>query len=384
MISCFTFFKRVDLISVVAVEIEADIENNIADNVENILGDIDSNELDDFLIHDSGFSFFDANNFKDLVVKVLNGDYFAEYDSLKDFVFNVFSENISSLLSLFLTFLVIVVLFELFKNVSPEKYSGLQKIVSVVFLLLTLFLLVVIFKDLSETVTSLIEKMFSFAKILFPILLSLVLLSGASGSYAVYGGLSVFLLDAGMKLFIYFLLPISVSIFILSIFGASFSNKRLEKMVDIFKVVFKYSIVGCFILFGLISTVNLVVSGVKDGFGLKLTKYALKNYIPILGGYISDGFDYVRSCSVLIKNAFGLCGIVLIVFMIVKPMIMYASYMFMFKMLSLFSSFIGTSFYVDVFDTASKSVSYFITVLMGVFLIFVVFLFMIIVSVSVV
>lgn len=381
---CFIFFKRVDPICVAAVELESEIENNIADNVENILGDIDSNGLDDFLIHDSGFSFLETNSFKDLVVKVLNGNYFEEYDSLSDFVMKLFKENASSLLSLFLTFLVIVVLFELFKNISPERYSGLQKIVGVVFSLLTLFLLIIIFKDLSDTVTSLIKKIFSFAKIIFPILLSLVLLSGASGSHAVYGGMSVFLLDAGMKLFIYFLLPISVSIFILSIFGASLSNKRLTKMVDIFKIIFKYSIVGFFILFGLISTVNLVVSGVKDGFGLKLTKYALKNYIPVLGGYISDGFDYVRSCSVLIKNAFGLCGIVFIVFMIIKPMIMYASYMFMFKILSLFSSFIGTNFYVDVFDNASKSVSYFITVLMGVFLIFVVFLFMIIVSVSVV
>lgn len=361
-----------------------ELSQKLEDNTNQILDKIDSSELDSFLSNDFNVNFFDVGEFKELVVNVLSGEYFIEYDSLTDGIVSFIKDNVNSLLSIFLVFIAIVILFELFKNISPEKHIDFKKIISVIFSLVITFLILVMLKSVSEFISETIEKIFSFAKVIFPILLELIMLSGATGTFSVYSGLSVFLLNTGMYVFVYFLMPLSISIFVLSLFGSSFSNKRLMKLVDIFKSIFKYTITIFFGIFGLFSTVNLFTSGMKDGLSLKLTKYAIKNYIPVLGGYVSDGFDFVRSCSVLIKNAFGICGVLVLLFIVLKPIITYFVYMLMFKILSLVVSYIGSNCYSDMFETASNCMSYFIAVLIGVFLIFFVFIFLLVMSVSVV
>ena len=128
----------------------------------------------------------------------------------------------------------------------------------------------------------------------------------------------------------------------------------------------------------------MVTSGVKDGVSLRLTKYAIKNYVPILGGYISDGFNFVHSCSILVKNAFGVAGILILFIIVLKPLINYFVYLMFFKILSLLTLFVGNTEYSDMFNNISKCMSYFITVLVGIFMIFFIFIYLLIFSVSVV
>ena len=122
---------------------------------------------------------------------------------------------------------------------------------------------------------------------------------------------------------------------------------------------------------------------VKCG-SLKLTKFAIKNYVPLVGGYISDGFDFVHACSVLVKNAFGVSGIFVLFFIVIKPLLNFFVYMILFKVLSAVVVLIGNDYFSNLFENVSKSISYFIAVLISVFLIFFVFIYLLVMSVSVV
>lgn len=365
-------------------EIQNDVEIEFDENIDKILEDIDSNELDDFIVNDFNLSFFEISSFKDMIVKVLNGDYFAEYDSLFSAIKNIFKSELLSLLRVFLLFLVIVLLYEIFNNFCADKYLELKKSIKIIFSVVLLILTLQIFKDISNDIINIINKIFSFSKIIFPILLSLILLSGSAGTHSVYSSLSLFLLNTGFYIFTYILIPVSTSIFVLSVFGSVFSDKRFSRIIDIFKSIFKYIIVSFFAIFGLFSSVNIVFSGVKDGVSLRLTKYAIKNYIPIVGGYVSQGFDFVHSCAVVIKNAFGVCGIFVLMFIVLKPLIVYFVYLFLFKILSAVVALIGNLTYADLFNNVSKTISYFIAVLVGLFFIVFVFIYLLIISVSVV
>lgn len=363
---------------------DENLEEEFSNNIENILNDIDSSDLDDYLTNDFNLDFLSVSSFKDLIVKILNGTYFDEYDSLFDAIKEIVKANVQNLLKVILVFLVLVILFEVFNNFCADKFSDLKNIIKIIFSFVIVLLLFQIFKEVSVIISETIEKMFSFSKILFPILLNLILLSGASGTYSVYSSLSLFLINTGTYIFTYYLLPISISIFVLSIFGSIFSNKRFSKIVDVFKTLFKYSIIIFFSLFGLFSSINLISAGAKDGVSLRLTKYAIKNYIPIVGGYVSQGFDFVHSCSIVIKNAFGVCGILAIIFIILKPLIIYFVYLFLFKILSAVVALVGNNYYSDLFDNVSKTMSYFVTVLVGLFFIIFVFIYLLIISVSVI
>lgn len=360
------------------------LEEELSDNISEILDGIDSNELDDFLPEDFDLDFLNVSSFKSLVIKILDGSYFSEYDTLFGGIKDTFLKEFKNILLLFVCLLVIVILFELFKSFCQDKYSEFKRAVNLVFSLILIVLLSSLLKDLAENIVSTVSSMFKFIKILFPILLSLVLMSGATGTHAVYSSLSMFLINTGSYVFVYVLIPVSTSILLLSLFGSFFNSKKFSKIIDIFKSVFKIVVMAFFGVFGLFSAINLISSGVKDGVSLKLTKFAIKNYIPIVGGYISDGFDFVHTCSVLIKNAFGVCGILILFFVALKPLISYFVYMLLFKILSAVVVLIGASNYSDIFDNVSKAISYFISVLVLVFLCLFVLIYMLVISVSVV
>ena len=361
-------------------EIEQELENNI----DGILDNIESSELDDFIDGDFDVDFLNTGSFKELVRSVLNGNYFNEYNNLFDAVVGIFRDKFKSLVSLFVIFISIALLHELFNNFCVDKYADIKKSVGIIFSIIVITMLAYLVKDIATSATQTVERLFNFSKILFPILLSLISVSGAVGTYSVYSSLSAFLLNTCSYIFVYVLLPLSVSILVLSLVGSIFSSKRFEKTIGIFKWIFKIVIGLMFGVFGLFSLVNLVSAGTRDGVSLKLTKFAIKNYVPILGGYISEGFDFVHSCSILIKNAFGVCGIFVLFFIVLKSLILCFSYILLFKILSFFIAYITSGFYSDTFENASKCLGCLVAVLVGVFLIMFIFIFLLILSVSVI
>ncbi len=363
---------------------DSSIEKEFENNVNDILSDIETGELDEYLTNEFDLEFLSENNFKDMLSKILKGVYFDEYDLLFDGIVSAIKDNFKQLLKLFLIFLFLVLLYEVFKNISSDKFSEINTVIKLIFSLIIILLIMQVFADISKDIVLIVEKMFKFSKVLFPLLLSLILLSGSTGTYSVYSSLSLFLINGGSYLFIYFLLPLSISIFLISIFGSILSNKQFGKVIDIFKTLFKYSIIIYFSIFGLFSSVNIVAAATKDGVGLRLTKYAIKNYVPIVGGYVSQGFDFVHSCSIIVKNSVGIIGIIVLFFNIIKPVIFYFCYLIFFKLLSAAVGIIGNGYYSDIFDSASKTMSYFLAVLVGLFFVIFVFIYMLIVSVSVV
>ena len=362
----------------------SNLEQELNESLNGVLDDIDSSSLDEFLPSDFGFDFLSGSTFKDLAVSVLNGNYFNEYDSLLDFFVNQFKENISKLLMIIIMFLSLVLIGEMFNNFCVDKYAEIKKSIKLIFSLFIVMLVAYLLKDVATKISTTIKQMIDFSGRLFPILLSLVSLSGAIGSHSAYSSISIFLLNTCSYIFVYVLLPISISVMVLSLVGSIFSNKRFEKTIGVFKWIFKIVISIMFGILGVLSIVNLVTVGVKDGVSVKLTKFAIKNYIPVLGGYISEGFDFLKAGSVLIKNAFGICGIFLLLFLILKPLILYILYIFIFKILSLLVAYLGVDFYSDMFDNVSKCAGCLLAVLIGVFLIVCTFIFLLIISVSVV
>ncbi len=379
---CFFSFGSTRMIAY--AETSSDIENEYNTIIDKTLNDIDSSGLDDYLNNEITSNLFDVFSFKDIVNLILTGELFLNYNSLADVIIENIRSYFLSSLKLIIILLVIVILFKLFETFCADKYLDIKRIIRIIFTLIIVYVLAVLLKGLAEDVKVSIEKAFEFCKLLFPILLSLVLSSGASVSYTSYGALSIIILETFSYIFVYILIPLSISIMVFSLASFMSSKDTMSKIVDLLKNIFKYIVIAIIAIFGLFSSVSAIGSGMKDGISLKITKYAIKNYVPVLGGYISDGFDFIKSSSVIIKNAFGLGGIIILFFNILSPIITYICYVLVFKFLSIIVSFFDEEKFSKIFNNVSKSISYFLTLLAGLFLILLVFIYMIIISVSVV
>ena len=71
--------------------------------------------------------------------------------------------------------------------------------------------------------------------------------------------------------------------------------------VDIIKMLIEFSLTGK--ITNTFGTFNDDCYLLNDGVSVKITKYAIKNYVPILGGYISEGFDFIKNQSFIISAA---------------------------------------------------------------------------------
>ena len=64
-----------------------------------------------------------------------------------------------------------------------------------------------------------------------------------------------------------------------------------------------------------------IVGASIDNVSIRSAKFALSSYVPILGGYLSDGFDIVLASGVLIKNALGLAGVMMLIAAVAGPVL---------------------------------------------------------------
>ena len=68
-----------------------------------------------------------------------------------------------------------------------------------------------------------------------------------------------------------------------------------------------------------------ITSATYDGVVRRVTKYAIGNGIPIVGGFLSGGFDLAVAGGVLIKNSLGALGIFLMVSILFEPLLLLIS-----------------------------------------------------------
>lgn len=359
---------------------DEELESELNDNIDYILNDIDFSDLDEDV-----YSIPDLNiPFKDFVKNTLNDFQYSDYNSFYNYIKSNIFEQIKINLRFFLTLFIIIFLYEIFKSFSENKFSQLNNSLKIIFSFLLATTILFFIKSFFTEIQSLVDDLFSFAGILFPILIGLLTLSGSVKSASIFSSFSVFLLETGSYIIKFILLPLALSILCLSLFGSVFSKGNFSKLISFFKQVFKYIIIIFFSVFGLMSTVNVITTSTHDGINLKLTKFALKNYIPILGGYVSEGFDFIYSCAVLVKNAVGFCSIIIIVFKVLIPLIVVIVFSLAFKLLSVVTALVGDGTFSNMFDDISKAFSNFLSIILGSFLIVFIFVFLVLLSVGVV
>ena len=108
---------------------------------------------------------------------------------------------------------------------------------------------------------------------------------------------------------------------VFTIIGNLSNEVKLDKFNKFFSSLFKWVIGGIFTIFLAIIAIKGLTASSIDGISIKTAKFALKTYIPILGGYLSDGFNLILASSMLIKNAVGGVGLLLFLLTIIAPIV---------------------------------------------------------------
>ena len=132
------------------------------------------------------------------------------------------------------------------------------------------------------------------------------------------------------------------------------------------KSIMKWVIGITVTVFSIFITMQSSASSLFDGIIFKATKYVVSNSVPIVGNFLSSGFDMLTSAGLLIKSSVGLCGIILLLFELIQPIISLAAFSLILKLVGAIIQPIGDSTLFSLISDLSKDVEYFIAGLLTV------------------
>lgn len=301
---------------------EEDAQAELAENVEEILAALDTEELQNYL---DSLSEFAGISVKEKLLSVISGDFALDYSSLAQTVLNLVWEETQTLFPAFAVVLAVALLCGILNSAkSGFMNSTMSDIINFVgYLSVGAVVLSCLITVLSSGF-SMIANMQRQMEIIYPILLTLMAASGGTVSVAVFQPAVAFMSGAICELFTSVVLPLSLVVIILAFVGSLSQDVRTEKLGDFFKSLNKWLVGLALGLFALFLTVQGLSAAQYDGLSLRAVKYVIAGSVPVVGGFLSGSVDFVIAGSALIKNALGAFAIFLLVGTLLKPLLLFA------------------------------------------------------------
>ncbi len=321
-LSLFIFFCLVYLFSwTTPVFAEENVYDKLNDTVENQLKAIDWKGLQAFL-EECGNEEYDLLNGSvlDKVKQILSGELTADASTFLQFVFSALFSRLKNLLPVIIGIAVVCIFSGLVDktkcNLLNNSTSGL---ISFFCFATVLMLLLAGVWNLLETAKNTIFMVKRLSNLAMPILLTFMAATGATTSAKVYSPAVALLSEGVTEIVANVVMPMFIFSVVFSVISNLSSEIKLEKLSTFFKNLSSWILGITFTVFtGFLAVQGLTASTI-DGISIRAAKFATKTYIPILGGYLADGFDLILASCVLIKNSLGVVVLLILLSVVLAP-----------------------------------------------------------------
>ncbi|GHV00955.1 hypothetical protein FACS1894211_09660 [Clostridia bacterium] len=302
----------------------ADAEKELQDTVREQLDNLNLSELDDLIgqLTAADAQLFGGTSFKDKVRSVLNGDFKLGYDNFFTAALELLFGNLRGFIPLLAAIVAIALLYGILYNARASTGSeGTGKIIRFACMSVVVVLVMTGVTQLIIMTRGALVSMRAQMNVAFPALLTLVTALGANASAAVYQPASVILAQIVAGVMTGVVLPFFLFTLALDIVGGLSDGVRLTKASAFFSSLNKWIVGVVFTVFTAFLSIQGITAGAHDGISIRTAKYAISHYVPLIGGYISDGFNLLAAGTVLIKNAVGFSCVLLLFIGVMKPVI---------------------------------------------------------------
>ena len=300
-----------------------EIEKEFNQVVENQLYALDFSSLEQILqdASEQSQNIFGSASFFEKVNMLINGEISSDFSSIFKIIFELFFDNILSILPTLCLIIAIAILFSLISNLKSSSNGGIKDIIHFIVYGVIIIIVSSIVAECVFNTTNTLQSVQTQMEVIFPLLITLITAVGGVTSASVFQPAIVLISNGIMQLFNYVLLPLFLVAFIFTIANNLSNNFHFSKFIETSQSIFKWIVGIVFSLFIAYLTINSIVAGSLDGISIKTAKYTMKSYVPYIGGYMGDGLDIIISSSVLIKNAIGACGLILLLATTILPLI---------------------------------------------------------------
>ena len=278
-----------------------------------------------------GSAFADMN-----VREILNSAILGDIDN-KGFlskILKLLGSNSKDALKTAISILVIILMHSILKAFAEDlNNSEVSKIIYYVQYILIVTIITNSFSDIFSSILDTIKNLTGFSNLLIPLLVTLMTYTGSITTSSIVQPILLFLIQFIGKVIQDLVMPVVSIIVVISIVSKISERVQIEKISKFMKssVVWFLGVITCFV--GVLSLEGTLTASV-DGITAKTAKAAVSSLIPVVGKILGDGVDTVLGCGVVLKNAVGLLGVIVIIGICAMPIIKLATFSIMYSLLS--------------------------------------------------
>ena len=316
----FANFNICNICSICRAEELDEQEDTLYSEVERQLDNIDFNDLEQLYdnMDDEVKSVLGYDSFNSFVRAILNGEENLSIESVINYILSSFKKLTVKLLPTIMVIVAIAFIYNIFSKMVNSSIKNIVYLICFVTIVLSVFVLC---KNSIVKVKEVILSVRDQMNLVFPILLTLMTAIGGVTSVTIYKPVVSFLSVLIVNVCSDILIPIVLYILVFTIAGNLNENVKLTKFIDLLKSVFKWCIGLCTSVYLIFLSVKCVSASLSDGVSIRATRYAIKNYIPYLGNFLSEGVDVIHAGSVLLKNSIGVGAVLMLLVIVILPLV---------------------------------------------------------------
>jgi stage III sporulation protein AE len=202
---------------------------------------------------------------------------------------------------------------------------------------------------------STIREMSDFMLALIPILIMLLTASRSIVEAAVMDPIIIGAINISAQLFINFIIPIVCMSFVLQFVNNLSSEYKIDKLTKLLSQAALWAQGIIMTVFVGIVTVRGITSKTIDEVTAKTAKFAIDNFVPIVGKSLSDAVSTVAGYSVLLKNSLSVVGLIVLVCILLFPIIKLLVIVILYKLTAALIEPISDSRMVNCISSAGDS-----------------------------
>lgn len=263
---------------------------------------------------------FDDIDFSEILNSAITGEI--DNSTIAKRLLNILGKEIRNQLTLIGSIIVIIVIHSILKSVSDGlENEGISKVSYFVQYILIVTLIMKSFSEIVMNIKDTTQSLVGYSYSLIPLLISLMMFTGNLVSAGAVQPILLLMITFIGTFISNFLLPMVLIGTALGIISKISDKVQIDKLAKTFKSSTVWILGLVLTVFTGVLSLESSLTGKVDGITTKATKAIVTNAIPVVGKILSDASETVLGSGIVLRNAVGLVGVIVIIGICAMPII---------------------------------------------------------------
>lgn len=303
--------------------------DKIRQEIDGVIDELDFSGLEDVTLSIPGIK--EKAGIKETVIALASGDTISAEEMVSG-VLNAFMNELSGFGSLMVAIMLLVLLSALLSHTLIDDGDSLGSLCrNACFVLILIPIVTLVVRELSHTQQTIVSMTQKMEKML-PMLLTLLTAVGGNASSAFLHPVVVAASGSMVFLAREVILRLVMCTCAVTTVNHLSDRMHLSRMAQLLRSAVCWLLGVSFTVFLGAMSLQGVCSASIDGVAIRAAKYAVDNFVPVVGGMFSDTMDTLVGCTLIVKNALGVASVLVLLSILLGPLLRTLAAVFVLKL----------------------------------------------------